>query len=192
MVLVTPAQPPQIIHRDTWDRAQDIAPERGNIQDLEMITTRRGRYYVMKSRIRCRICQRRMTGTTRTPPATRNADTYAYYHCPHSPKNPRHAAADPDHPNVTVREDILMTILKDEFFGKRVFGPDRATLRTELGRIDNAQARLIEQIGNDPNPADPAIKAYHDWKPPHHPPTTRSSWTTCPSSPACSPTPPRS
>ena len=51
--------------------------------------------YVLRSRVRCRACKRRMYGATR---ATATGETVTYYLCPHSPANPRHAAQVPDHP----------------------------------------------------------------------------------------------
>jgi hypothetical protein len=52
---------------------------------------------------------------------------HVYYTCTHDPKNPRHAAARPDHPKtVKVREDHLLHVIA-QFLDQRVFGPDRAT-----------------------------------------------------------------
>ena len=46
---------PAIIDRATWTAAQRIGAERGNVRDPEMPTARRGRRYVLRSRIRCRM-----------------------------------------------------------------------------------------------------------------------------------------
>ena len=90
------------------------------------------------------------------------------YRCPHDKSIPRHAAAHPGHPSVTVREDDLMTALAG-FFSERVFGPDRAAmlaaalpasaaeqaaqrqdkaaaLRKQLARIDTAENALITEL----------------------------------------------
>ena len=59
------------------------------------------RSYALRSRVRCRICQRRMCGTTRTARrywAEGPDYAHAYYKCSHDADNPRHAAAHPDHP----------------------------------------------------------------------------------------------
>lgn len=58
-------------------------------------------------------------------------------------RNPRHAAAVPDHPRaVAVREDHLYAALA-EFFGRRIFGPERAQIKTELATITTSTpARL--------------------------------------------------
>jgi hypothetical protein len=41
-------------------RPSRSAPSVGNVRDPEMPTTRQGRRYILRSRVRCRICQRRM------------------------------------------------------------------------------------------------------------------------------------
>ena len=170
---------PALVDRQTWEAAQRVGAERGNVRDLEMPTSRPGRRYILRSRIRCRICQRRMCGIWRP---TYAGDTRVYYKCPHDPANPRHRAAHPDHPGVSVREDALMTAL-GTFFDQYVFGHDRAALltaqlpasataqadqqarqaahlRTELARIDVAERALISELEAPADPADPATTAY--------------------------------
>ncbi len=167
---------PAIVDRDTWNQAQTIGRERGNVRDPEMPATRAGRRYILRSRVRCRICQRRMCGIWR--PSTTGA-TLVYYRCPHDWANPKHAADHPDHPPVAVREDALMTALAG-FFDQYIFGHDRAQLlaaqlpanqadhdqatarqtahlRAELARIDVAERALISELEI---PADPAAQAY--------------------------------
>ena len=41
-----------LVDRDTWDAAQVIGAERGNIRDPEMPAARQARRYVLRSRIR--------------------------------------------------------------------------------------------------------------------------------------------
>jgi hypothetical protein len=172
------------VDKQTWDAAQRVGAERGNTRDAEMPTTQPGRRYILRSRIRCRICQRRMCGTTSTAPSyykTEPGNTYAYYRCPHTRANPRHAAAHPDHPPVGVREDTLISALAG-FFTERVFGPDRATmlttqlpasaadeaarrqahaaaLRKQLAKIDTAEHALITELEAPAAPGDPAAQA---------------------------------
>jgi len=173
---------PAIIDRDMWQAAQRIGAERGNIRDPEMPTTRHGSRYILRSRIRCRTCQRRMCGIWRPAPAIGPGAAYVYYRCPHDPANPRHRAAYPDHPPVSVREDTLMTALAG-FFDQYIFGHDRAALlsvqlpasqagqaerqarhiahlRAELARIDTAERALIAELETPADPADPAGQAY--------------------------------
>jgi len=162
---------PALVDRQTWETAQRIGAERGNVRDPEMPTTQPGRRYILRSRIRCRICQRRMCGIRR--PSSTGA-IHIYYKCPHDPANPRHRAACPDHPPVSLREDTLMVALEG-FFDQYVFGRDRAELlaaqaeqqarqtarlRTELARIDTAERALISELEQPADPADPATQAY--------------------------------
>jgi hypothetical protein len=111
-----------------------------------------------------------------------NGTSYIYYKCPHDAANPRHHAAHPDHPAVSLREDTIMDALSG-FFDQYVFGPDRADLlaeqlpatataqadqharqhahlRTELARIDAAERGLISELEAPGDPADPATAAY--------------------------------
>ncbi len=130
------------------------------------------RSYPLRGRVRCRTCQRRMCGTTRTSPRYwAEGPDYAntYYKCSLDLANPKHAAAYPDHPRtVTIREDTLIQLIRDGL-AERVFGPDRRALieqqipashaeaaeqrdrhrdrlTRELARIDLAQRSQITQI----------------------------------------------
>jgi DNA invertase Pin-like site-specific DNA recombinase len=173
---------PALTDRVTWEEAQAVSAERGNIRDAETPTSQPGRRYILRARIRCRICQRRMCGTWRPAPSSGNI--YVYYKCPHDPGNPRLAAQYPDHPHVSLREDALIQALSWQFFDRYVFGHDRAELlaaqlpataagkaeararqdkhlRAELARIDTAEAGLItelQQLGSDTSPATQAYR----------------------------------
>ncbi len=170
---------PAIIDRATWDAAQRIGAERGNVRDPETPTTRQGRRYILRSRIRHHACQRRMCGTWRT---SGNGRTYIYYKCPHDPANPRHAAAYPDHGTVALSETVIMAAI-GSFFDQYVFGHDRAALlaaqlpattaehaaardrqqrhlHAELARIDTAEHALITELEHPADPGDPAAQAY--------------------------------
>jgi site-specific DNA recombinase len=167
---------PAIITRETWQAAQGIGAEHATSRDdPDSPTYPGGRNYVLRSRCRCKDCNRRMAGNLVRPHPEH--DGYIYYRCPHNPKNPRHVAAAPDHPTtVKVREDDLLSELGD-FFATRIFGPDRAallaamlpanaaettarreketaTLAKQLRKIDaaeNAHAREIETLANLPH-----------------------------------------
>jgi site-specific DNA recombinase len=176
---------PAIITRALWQAAQDATAEHSTSRDRFGLSShpRARAVYPLRSRIRCRICQRRMTGLTRYNP-TRPGQSHVYYVCPHDPANPRHAATVPDHPKrIAVREDALQQVIT-EFFDTRVFGPDRApmlaaqipataaaittrnhqqtqTLSQRLRQIDaaeNAHAREIEALAHL-DPRDPAVTA---------------------------------
>jgi DNA invertase Pin-like site-specific DNA recombinase len=175
----TPVHPP-LVDRATWGEAQKTGEQRGNVRDPETPTSQPGRRYIMRSRIRCRICQRRMCGIYR--PATGTGTIYIYYKCPHDPANPRHAASHPDHGPVSIREDALMTALA-QFFDQYVFGHDRAALlaaqlpataaghaeaqarkiahlNAQLARIEVAERGLISELEAPADPGDPAAAAY--------------------------------
>ena len=129
---------PALVDKATWDAAQRAGAEHGNVRDTELPSTRPGRHYLLRSRLWCKICRRRMRGAARTGPAYRAP--YIYYRCPHDRSIPRHAAAHPEHPTVIVREDDLMTALTT-FFADHVFGPDRAAmLATALPESATEQA----------------------------------------------------
>jgi site-specific DNA recombinase len=179
---------PAIITRAMFDAAQAIAQQHrtaGDDPDASPQPLTR-HTYALRGRIRCRICQRRMCGTTRTSPRYwAEGPDYAstYYKCSFDLNNPRHAAARPDHPRtVTVREDDLMTVIRDGL-NQRVFGPDRRTLlaqqipanaadataahqkkrdrlTAQLAKIDMSQRSQITQIDTlDPDPANTAAQA---------------------------------
>jgi site-specific DNA recombinase len=149
-----------IISRETWDAAQATAAQHATTPDDPAPRPDR-RPYLLRSRIRCRIDNRRMSGAT--PHASRTDDPAAYYVCPHRPANARHAA--PDHPaSVLVREDILLTAVS-QFFDERVFGPERAQLlaaATPAGDTAAAAARTAraaERLTRQLRKTDAAINA---------------------------------
>ncbi len=170
---------PAVIDRATWDAAQRIGAERGNVRDAETPTARQGRRYILRSRIRHHACQRRMCGTWRT---SATGAVYIYYRCPHDAASPRQAAAYPDHGSVSLREDTLMDAIAG-FLDQYAFSHDRAQLlaaqlpattaehaehrarqqahlRAELARIETAERGLISELEAPADPADPAIQAY--------------------------------
>ena len=139
------------------------------------------RAYALRSRIRCKICQRRMCGATKTHPA-RPGQSNTYYVCQYDPANPRHVAAAPDHPRtVSAREDLLLRRAarhphrlhpgpRPQRTARRTAprrrrrqeGEDRhqaAALHKRLKQIDTAQDSLIHDLGI--LPTDPADTAAH-------------------------------
>ena len=107
-----------------------------------------------------------------------------YYRCPHDPGHRAHVAAYPDHPYVSVREDVLMAGTAS-FFAQYVFGPDRATmLKTQLpadataeaaqratrakrldkrlDQIETAQQALVTELETPADPGDPAAQALRE------------------------------
>jgi len=170
---------PAIVDRAIWDQAQTEGARRGNIRNEETATSTPGRRYILRSRIRCRICNRRMCGIWRP---THDGSTIVYYKCPHNPASPRHAAAHPDHGPVSLREDTMLDALA-QFFDTYLFGPDRARhlaatlpataadhadtlarqaawLQTQLTRIDAAERGLIAELEAPADPGNPAALAF--------------------------------
>src|ERR1035438_4088504 len=178
---------PAIITRAMFDAAQVIGAAHRTASDtLDSAQPRARRNYALRSRVRCRLCQRRMCGSTRSSSRYYSSGEdawHTYYECTHDPATPRHAALRPDLPRtVSVREDVLIGEIL-QFLAQRVFGPERrallaaqlpaseadaaaqrathrAALIKELARIDVAQRNQILQIdGLSPDPADKAAQA---------------------------------
>ncbi len=138
---------PAIITRATWNTAQAAGEQHGTSPDRDTPHPRARRTYLLRGRVRCRPCRRRMHGATR--PSTRYYSggpdvDHVYYLCPHDSHNPRHQAQAADHPaTVSVREDVLLEQVR-RFFAARIFGPDRATLLAEqlpAGAAEDAARR---------------------------------------------------
>jgi len=82
---------PAIVNRLTWDGAQGIGAEHGTSPDGNTTHPRAQQAYLLRSRVRCRPCRRRMHGITR--PSTRYYNggpdvAHVYYLCPHDVRNP--------------------------------------------------------------------------------------------------------
>ena len=155
-----------IITRKDYDAAQHVTAARASMSAIpgEPAHPLARRTYELRSRIRCRLCKRRMHGINHT------AGTY--YLCPHDVTNPGHTAAVPNHPKtITLREDTAIGLIK-EFFATRVFGPDRAAeqaaqqarqatrLRKQLRRIEAAQDSHVRELDEPTDPNDPAARAW--------------------------------
>jgi len=180
---------PAIVTRATWDAAQAMSQTHATSRDDLALSShpQARRTYLLRGRVRCRPCKRRMYGITRPSPRyyTGSADVdHTYYLCPHDPANPAHQAQAPDHPTtVSIREDILLEHAR-QGFATRIFGPDRAALlreqlpasaaeqaaqrdkdaarlRTKLKKIDTTEDAHIREVNalasEDPN--SPAVKA---------------------------------
>ena len=167
--------------RATWDAAQAARAEHGTSWDGLNPHPSAQRAYALRSRIRCKICQRRMCGATKTHPA-RPGSINTYYVCQYDPANPRHVAAAPDHPRtVSTREDLLLDVLRATLTAytlapgrkerlaellpagaaakKAKTDTETAALRKRLKQIDTAQDSLIHDLGI--LPTDPADTAAH-------------------------------
>jgi hypothetical protein len=186
-----------LVDKATWDAAQRAGADHGTSRDTETPTTRPGRRYQLRSRLWCKICRRRMRGATRTGPAYRGP--YVYYRCPHDKSIPRHAAAHPGHPSVTVREDELMTALTG-FFSERVFGPDRRHARRhppgQRRRPGHpASTRPPRSVSSSPGSTPQKTPSSPNWRHPPGPatrPPRPSATGSAPASPSSTPSGPGS
>ncbi len=176
---------PAIVDRPTWDAAQAAGAEHATSRDGTSPYPSARRSYALRSRVRCKICQRRMCGITKTHPA-RPGSINTYYVCQYDPANPRHAAAAPDHPRtVSTREDLLLTVLRD-CLSAYALAPGRkarlaellpagaaaqqartdtqaAALALRLKQIDTALDSYVIDLGRLPaDPADSAARAMRD------------------------------
>ena len=131
---------PAIIDRATWDPAQQIGAERGNIRDTETPAARQGRRYILRSRIRHNACQRRMCGMWRT---SSHRPRLHLLPLPPRPRQPPPRRRPPRPRPVALSETAIMTALAT-FFDQYVFGHDRAALLAEqlpATTAEHAQAR---------------------------------------------------
>ena len=128
---------PAIIDRDTWDAAQQAGAGHGSSRDGDELNTHPAtvRFYPYRGRVRCRDCQRRMTGKTYTI-----ASQVTYYRCPHNWASPKHAASHPDHPRTVQAPELLLDQIVGRFFATRIFGPERAALLAAQLPATDAQA----------------------------------------------------
>jgi site-specific DNA recombinase len=180
---------PAIVSRGVWDLAQAMGYTHGTSRDGDGPSAhpRTRRTYLMRGRVRCRPCTRRMYGITR--PSTRYYSggpdvEHIYFLCPHDPANPTHAAKAPGHPvRVSIRQDLLVEHAR-QFMARNIFGPDRAThlaahlpagaaeeaarrqkqearLHKQLKRIDSAEDAHIREVRAlaEEDPDSPAVKA---------------------------------
>jgi site-specific DNA recombinase len=130
---------PAIVDRATWDAAQPVGRDHATTRDGRGLSRHPAarRTYAYRGRVRCRDCRRRMAGVAYASTGAARV----YYQCPHNPANPRHAAANPDHPRTVNAPETRLDAITGLFFRDRVFGPGRAALlATQLPATDAAAA----------------------------------------------------
>jgi site-specific DNA recombinase len=94
------------------------------------LNRRPGRVYVLRGRVRCRMCGRRMEGS--------HQKGNNWYRCQYVTRRGTAGADAAGHPRVLgIKEDVVLDALTD-FLADRVFGPDRLRLlRKELAAADS-------------------------------------------------------
>ena len=174
---------PAIVDRDTWQAAQKVGAEHRSSRDGAIHNPANWRSYPFRSRVRCKICKRRMCGLTKVHAASKTPTEYAYYVCQYNPNTPSHVAAAPDHPRtVQVREDVM---LAETFRGLAAYAlaPGReqrlaeliphtatarqaqhdrqaATLAKRLKRLTARQDNLMRELDESFDMADEAGEQY--------------------------------
>jgi DNA invertase Pin-like site-specific DNA recombinase len=172
---------PAIVDRAVWNTAQAIGGDHKTSWDDTLVphpTAKRS--YLLRSRMRCKICQRRMVGRTKTHPGRDPKGDYTYFVCTHDRANPRHVAKAPGHPlTVSARHDL---VLGEVHLGLEAyaFTPGRkerlrkllpagaseqrartdaaaAALKARLKQIATAQGSLVHDLAT--LPTDPANTA---------------------------------
>jgi site-specific DNA recombinase len=172
---------PVIVDREAWQAAQQIGAVHATSRDLPRLApAAAGEVHPYRGRVRCRDCQRRMGRAAYGRPGK---TPLAYYQCPHTPANPRHAAAHPDHPRTVKAPETRLDQIAGLFFAEHVFGPRRgdllaaqlpasdadaradqdaqaAGLQARLRQIDTGLNSCILELEQLPaDPADPAASA---------------------------------
>ena len=112
---------PAIVDRDTWEAAQKAGAEHRSSREGAMHNPASWRTYPFRSRVRCKLCKRRMCGQSKAHLDRKTPTEHIYYVCQFNPRTPRHVAAAPDHPRtVQVREDFLKA---ETFSGLSAYRP---------------------------------------------------------------------
>ena len=84
---------------------------------------RPGRFYVLRGRVRCGLCGRRMEGS--------HQKGSNWYRCQYVSRHSVAAAEASGHPRVLgIKEDVVLDALRD-FMAERLFGPDRLRLLSD-------------------------------------------------------------
>jgi site-specific DNA recombinase len=143
---------PAIVPRELFDQVDDRAQD--NIDAAKEApatyptrhTRRAGRVYVLRGRVRCALCGRRMEGT--------HQKGSNYYRCRVSATRGNSAARVTGHPGVLqIKEDTVLDAVL-EFMDRRLFGPGRLKrLRDELSRPssdpDDQHAEDLERLQSE-------------------------------------------
>jgi site-specific DNA recombinase len=129
---------PVIVPKELFDQVDDRA--RDNIDAAKEApaayptrrTRRTGRVYVLRGRVRCALCGRRMEGT--------HQKGSNYYRCRVNATRGAGAARDTAHPGaLQIKENTVLDAVL-EFMDRRLFGPERLEhLREELASVTSSQ-----------------------------------------------------
>lgn len=150
-----------IVPRELFDQVEQRAERNKNVAKTPTTARahggggkRKGRTYVLRGRVRCGLCGRRMEGSHQ-----RHKN---WYRCLYAARRGTVAADVAGHPRVLgIKEEIILDAMID-FLGRRVFGPDRLRLLSvalakatdeswedhdaELGRLAKEQADVERSL----------------------------------------------
>ena len=129
-----------IISREVFDAVEDRAQSNANAPKASAPrryanrgASRPGRLYVLRGRVRCGICGRRMEGS--------HQKGSNWYRCQYARKRPGLTAELTGHPRVLgIKEDVVLEAVR-EFMAERLFGPDRLRLLSD---------ELAASLGDEP------------------------------------------
>ena len=150
----TPTHDP-IVPKDLFDQVEERAQRNQNAAKIpaaeraQRTASRKGRTYVLRGRVRCGLCGRRMQGS--------HQKHKNWYRCLYSSDRGAAAADAAGHPRALgIKEEIILDAMID-FLGRRIFGPDRLRLLSvELTKATDASwedhdaelARLTKEQGD--------------------------------------------
>jgi Recombinase len=135
-----------IIDLATWEAAQAVGRERGNVRDPGTpLAGRQTRRYACRSRMTCRQCGKRMHGL---PSGLANGPDRIYSVFPTKASRPVDALRHPDQVPASVREEVLTAALSD-FLDTYALAPGRAGHLAELLPATQAGQDELDQARAD-------------------------------------------
>ncbi len=124
-----------IVSKELFDQVEARAERNQNDPKRGQGTSaRKGRTYVLRGRVRCGLCGRRMQGS--------HQKHNNWYRCLYSTDRGIAAADAAGHPrSLQVKEEVILEAVTD-FLGRRIFGPERlGLLSAELAEATSASWR---------------------------------------------------
>jgi site-specific DNA recombinase len=137
-----------IISREVFDSVEDRAQKNANPPKAsaprryaDRRSARPGRHYVLRGRVRCGLCGRRMEGS--------HQKGKNWYRCQYASRRSGSAADVSGHPRVLgIKEEVVLDALR-QFMAERLFGPERLRLLgDELAASASGQTQSVESDRN--------------------------------------------
>jgi site-specific DNA recombinase len=125
-----------IVSKELFEQVEPSAIRNENVAKIpahrsQRKTSQKGRTYVLRGRVRCGLCGRRMQGS--------HQKHKNWYRCLYSTDRGVAAADASGHPRTLgIKEEVVLEAVTD-FLGRRIFGPERlGLLKVELARATSA------------------------------------------------------